>query len=1372
MNRKLLQIVCSSLLFFISCTVTYANLGSNISKDTLRINRLNHSKKGLLNHINSSLKTVASRNSIKKTNTTLDSKFRSFPTIDDIVNKQKFNYNFENYEPEFTEEFLSENFPKSPQLDSLKNKAEKLINKVKELDKFVDVLKSKQLIELPVGLDKKDSSGNSIQIVISEAKMYPQYAELKIFAKLDIPQRGKSLFFGAEGVKFSHKGAFIGETKLVLLGDQQIPFNGDNWLLTLKGSSNLKTGEFGKSSFVIIDCKGLKEISLDANLRVSRKLLLPIDVNGNYICGNTVSENEVNESTSSVSSLNLTNNCYVGTSFNISAKGWNDLLVDISLPSFEVNGLKGWGFNIENAVLDLSDSRNSENINFPKVYDDIFAGNQEEILLWRGVYANKLQITLPKAIKNGAEKANFGANDLILDSNGVSGYFYGSNILTKEKGSAGKWPFTIDSLGIDMVINRLAGGTLSGDLQVPIMKQSLGYTGWINNKTFGLKVKTQKKINVPVFLADMELKPNSSVSVKVTEDNIYPSANLTGSLTIRANIGQESSGETQVSVSDNDLGINSKSTKKTDLTFPGIAFEELQINSEPGKPLISVEKFEYVGKNNFFNFPSSIDNLNLLTSSKNKFGLGFDISINLDKQGTIAKTHLEILSNVEEKNNIDKWKFDKFNISGVTIDVDRSGTKIKGGLEVVKDDPKYGNCFKGELTATIEKLKLTANAKAMFGKKDFSYWFVDIWTEKSNQSSKLLIKKFVGGLSYRMKKVSGNDPFTPSNSIYEPNDEYGLGLRAGVEIGTASNAFQGKAFLEMDFNARGGLNRIGFTGDGSLMISGQKGKGGGAKKVDIKALNGIESKISSFVDKNKDKIEKLMKNGNYLSVSKNALSKGEIASKGNIGVFVGIEQDFTTNTFHGEFEVYIDLKQIRGASDKANPSNTLAGRAVIHTSPSKWYLHVGTPETPISLAFSVGPETFTVNGYFMTGSVMPTQLKPHYRILQILGEENVIDNNRDTGKLTKGKGFAFGLSFEYRKSFELAIFYAFIEAGIGFDVMHRKYPGAVCAGRSGPLGNNGWYSMGQVYAYLYGEFGVRVKLFSKRRDIKILEAGVAAMLKGQFPNPTYIQGMIGAYYNVLGGLVKGRMVLKLEYGDKCDITYPGPRVVELETPVVSDINPIDKEKDVDVFTSPQITFNYPIGKTVKIETSTRTESFTLKIDELIFTSEGRAISHQKVWNDRKDILTLKLNENILPSEKDVSIMVKIKLSGVPKFEEIKTIKFKTSKAPDYIPKENILYMYPMVNQHNFYSEEFNQGYVKLKLDQEYLFLDNYKYRSQVTSSSGSIKRAELKYDSNKKMLFFDIPSKMDTNSNYKVDIMAFPMGNEIVSEENIGGGGY
>ena len=138
-------------------------------------------------------------------------------------------------------------------------------------------------------------------------------------------------------------------------------------------------------------------------------------------------------------------------------------------------------------------------------------------------------------------------------------------------------------------------------------------------------------------------------------------------------------------------------------------------------------------------------------------------------------------------------------------------------------------------------------------------------------------------------------------------------------------------------------------------------------------------------------------------------------------------------------------------------------------------MHIGTPQQRIDLLFNIGVQ-IRVGGYFMTGTNLPSQLDPHPTVVKILGND-MLNGERRENQLTAGKGFAFGMNFGYGYAWDWALFYASVEMGAGFDVMHAYYPNANCVGRPGPAGNNGWYSMGQVYAYLYGEFGVKVDLF-------------------------------------------------------------------------------------------------------------------------------------------------------------------------------------------------------------------------------------------------------------------------------------------------------
>ncbi|GAA4275918.1 hypothetical protein [Aquimarina mytili] len=1308
------------------------------------------------------------------TNTTakpnVSQKFRAFPKLDAAqLEQQSFMIPLAKRVPEFNTTYLAENFPQNPKVDKLKAKAKAAFDEIKKLQNFAEIITGKELLELPVGLSKKDStSGNKVELAITEVKFLPKYAEFNAWAKLIIPVKGpngepsRELYFGAEGIKLSHDGAIIGDMKLVLLGDQAIPINGDNWLLTLKGDVNLKTGTFGEKSFVEFDCSGLKEISLEGDLRVSRNVLLPIDDQGNYVCGTSTDNQYAKDKEGNLlqdenKNKIIDTNCYVGTSFSIKAKGWNDLLLEVSLPKFEINGFKGWGFHIEQAVLDLSDSRNADNLVFPKEYQDLFP--LEEQSLWRGVYAKEVKVWLPQGIeriKSGKKRVSFGAQHLVIDSYGVSGDFYANNILSQDEGAAGKWGFSIDSVGVTLAVNALRRGAIRGDIKVPVMKDPLGYEGWIAPKEYGLKVTLKGEYNTPVFLGHMQLEKNSSVAVKVKDDKVYPYANLTGSLSMAGKIDQDEGTEAAPDSSQKD---------NKGFSMQGITFQELELQTEPGKRFIQAKQFGYEGDINLMLFPATISDLQMVNRGQDQVGLAFDLKINLDKNGSHATTSLEVLGKLPTDAPVHKWKFHKVKVGGIEIDYEKSGFTLKGSLKVMEDDPIYGNGFSGSLSASFKKLNFTANGKAMFGSKDFRYWFVDIWTERNNNpgKSKLLINSFVGGLSNRMKKVSGNsNGFTPSDAVYEPDENTGLGLRAGVEVGTVNaDAFSGKAYLEMEFNTRGGLNRIGFMGEGSFMSKGKKGA-----LTPKRALTGIEKKIQDFATKNAKIVDQLKKHGNFLGLSKEAIPQRDIASQGKIGVYVGIEKDFVNNTFDGEFELYMKTKGVRGGG----PDN-FAGFAKIHTGPKDWYLHVGTPQRRLSLVFSIGKSVeFEVGGYFMTGNKLPSQLDPHPRVIQILGDD-ILDNNRKDNQLDAARGFAFGLSFTYRRNYEYLVFFASLEAGVGFDVMHGYFPNAKCRGRSGPVGNDGWYSMGQVYAYLYGAFGVHVDLRFIKGRFLIAEAGLAAMLRGQFPNPAYFEGFVGMYFNILGGLVKGRMRLKIDIGEECILENVGDAV---GVPIISDVSPADGNQKIDVFTAPQAVFNYPANTEFVVDTDEGVKTFRLHLKQFTLTSEGKEIEGTLEWNDTNDAVTF-FPRKSLPSQKKVTATVEVSFeqkifqtfvtlteNGKPVTEK-REVTFTTDKAPDHIPWGNIAYLYPVPKQKNFHPEEYTTGYVKLKQNQDYLFDNRFAIKGEFRSQTGVIRRTDASYDMQKAIVYFPIP-ETDLKSDLEFRLLAFPAGQQVPTE--------
>ena len=92
---------------------------------------------------------------------------------------------------------------------------------------------------------------------------------------------------------------------------------------------------------------------------------------------------------------------------------------------------------------------------------------------------------------------------------------------------------------------------------------------------------------------------------------------------------------------------------------------------------------------------------------------------------------------------------------------------------------------------------------------------------------------------------------------------------------------------------------------------------------------------------------------------------------------------------------------------------------------------------------------------------------------------------------------------------------------------------------------NGWLASGTMYLYMQGSVGIKGNIHflpgcncdkfwcvCEDFDLKIFDAGVAAMVGGKLPKPIYFYGEFGCYYEILG-VVKGNFNFNYEFGNDC-----------------------------------------------------------------------------------------------------------------------------------------------------------------------------------------------------------------------------------------------
>ncbi|QPH39430.1 hypothetical protein [Pedobacter endophyticus] len=1219
------------------------------------------------------------------------------------------------------------------------------INAVAALDQnnhYSDFLTPADLNELPVGL-KRTLNNITYKIAISSAVFHPTYAELTVYAKVEIPQNPRELFFGISGLKLSYEGGIVGDAKLVLLGDIPIDFNGGNGKVVLKGGLDLNNGQaLDNLTYITMDCKGFKEMGLAADVIFPRKLLIPCDPNGDQIADSTKK---------------------VTGSFSTVVSDWNDILVNVNLPKFQIAKLKDVVFTVANATIDLSDRRNSPNVLFPRGYEARYMPFPSPGM-WRGLYIQNLDVMLPRAFakRNSKERISFGSNNLIIDNNGVSGSFYGKNILPYSEGSASGWKFSVDEFNIDLEANTLVGAGFRGNIGLPVSEKdsdSLRYEAVITgDNKYWLTVAPKDKLDFSLWQARVTLDKNSYVKLLVQDDKFLPEANLYGRMDIMA---RRKEGD---------------STAKPLANFKGIEFKGLRLKTVA--PYLTVEYFGYNGELSVANFPVSIDSI-ALTSTQAETSLSFGLKVTLMDAGFKADTRLVFTSGFEQRDGLQKWKFRKLGLSSIRLNnVNIGKVKLDGELNILDNDPIYGDGFGGGIRATFEALgKAEVQVRAIFGRKDFRYWFVDGKASFGTgfpiaPPTPINIKGFVGGIYYRMSKIYQNAS-SDSKSLmpeYKPDLAMGLGVKAGLLFNiTKDEVCDGMVEFEMAFNRNGGLSYIGLFGSAKFM--GKIPIVGDALDEAAGVLKGVQDDIAGQLEGLSDalKIEKL-DNIKKLVIEDPQKAARTVPNKVDfaegLAAYLGISYDFANSTFHANFDIYINAAKglLRGVG-----ANNRAGYAVLHFAPKEWYVYMGTPTDPIGIQFGLGSFSLKTESYFMIGTKIPGSPPPPREVADILGLDiRQLDYMRDLNALGDGKGFALGSRLAISTGdITFLILYANFKAGVGFDLMLKQYPDAHCEGSSDPIGIRGWYANAQAYAYLQGELGIKVNLWFLKTRIPIIKAGVAALLQAKLPNPSWFRGYLGVQYNVLGGLIKGRANFKVQLGDECKIVNGGQ-----ESPVginvIADMSPKTPD-NVDVFAAPQVALNFPVERDIPIMDENGSKTFRIKLEKFELTSNGKQIPGKLEWNAGKDAVSF-LSTEILPPNTAIKAYAKVSFVQLvggnwqtvymdgKKAEEEKSIDFKTGTAPETIPLTNIAYSWPVVDQRNFYTAESSSGYVQLKRGQSYLFnAKGFKQELAFKKENGNALPVTYQYDSARVQLRFDLP-KVEANSSYSFVLVSKSQG--------------
>lgn len=998
-----------------------------------------------------------------------------------------------------------------------------------------------------------------------------------------------------------------------------------------------------------------------------------------------------------------------------SVTNFNDIMLNISLDPFQVKGLKDFSFYPTEIVLDLSDTQNCQSMQFPNDYQSVFFdGNNKN--LWRGVFIKSFKLKFPQTFAKSGPPPEIEASNFLIDIQGISGSIaYNSEILSFDQGNLGGWKFSVNSIGFSFIQNDISGFSMKGGIILPVGDSK-------KPLNYTASIDADENFLFSVTFPDKLNAPlfGSGTTLTLASNSKITVQSIDGHFYPKA----ELHGKMSINVGEN------PGTNLADVDFQGLVIQTRA-------PKIKVQAFALTS-GAMAGFPIQVNSIVLEHDKKDSslLGLNCDVTANLMKEKIVGNTSFVIWA----QNNDQDWKYNSFELRKIGIDANTGAFSLKGVLVNYKNNTTYGNGYYGKVEMSINP-GINVNATAQFGNvSDYRYWFADAGVSLPSGIpifSGFGIYGFGGGAYYHMERTvpvslnmsadttQNNNTITIGESqsgiIYKPSKTISLGIMAKVIVGTHPNAaaFNGSVAFGVEFNSDQGVNKIYFEGDGRFMTD---------------------------------------------------LSKPPSDAKVRAGI--NIQYVFSKHELSGYANAFINVEDVITG---ANPGN-LAGQVDFYFASKEWYVYVGTPTNPVGLKLMKSIKT---TGYFMVGTTLP-DFPPLPAKLGDIANKIDFSNLRSSDQIKEGGGFAFGASISTDTGEqEFLIFYGSFNMGVGFDFMLKNFgESARCEGHSGSLGINGWYAQGQAWAYINAKIGVKVKVFRHKKKFNFLDAGFAAVLAAQLPNPTYLAGAVEAHYSVLGGMVKGKCHFEFSMGEQCKIT--GASAVE-GIDIIAEVSPSSGSNDVDVFVTPQTAFNIPIDKEFEIlDTDGKNKKFKAVLDYFNVTQKGSIISCNTTWNNNHDVVVLRPVE-ILPGETQLKAKVKIhfmalesgkwsdyKVDGKVEGEE-REIAFTTGEAPDYITENNVEYSYPVKNMVNFYKNEYENLSIKVYQGINYLFTKtgNWRYEAHFTSGE-NVSKVPITYNSDKKQVEFYVPDNLKNETIYDLQILRVEnSGKQFVADKNV-----
>ena len=1200
-----------------------------------------------------------------------------------------------------------------PELDKVAGDVENFIN-TNPATRLLSQLTGSTPVDLPIGLDNKSFGGGSpVTMDIMNIVFSPKGAIMSLLFDVNIPEANGWLTLA--GTDFCIHPTSVGISKGTLF----LPTDRDFNIGSGKDALNIKfkgcpSADSTKGTYVAWDNNKLSDIVAHAELSFPETLLVPEDDKGTITPGPVVAK------------------------IMFGFKEWQDWVATIDMPHFQIKDVKGLSFQPTTIYYDHSVKSNPTGFTYP-TNAKVKKGNDFE-----GLYVKEFKILLPEDFKTFNQKigtrTTFTANNLILDDQGITVYVQGKNVIDISTGDMGGWGFSLNNIEVDVSGSTFQKGKLDGQFLLPVSKTPLDYTGDLHlgkdEMSYDFVIKPSAKMNWDVWMASVELKPNSYIEVK--KDSLGPAvtALLNGDVSIILSSGVPSIKFEAIKF--DSLGISNRNivTKKKEFWMSGG-------NWSFASPQKSVGGFPV----NLGDIAPYVD-----IKSEIEIGLKFKLSVGIggaDKTVIGAEAKLALYGSL--KLGVDDFR-PNFSVTAsiradsVRLFGDVGPVKVDGYLAFYKKDNVYGDGIKGHVSATFPMVKIEATAQ--FGEVNtFNYWYIDACAQFAQPIPVIGfmgINGFGGGAYSNMKMQ--NDP--PKDNVMNAKN-------------VANNNTPGTSMSGINFVPNQGT--FGLRATVLVCMT----SGAGPKAMNAKITMGAEIANGAF--------QKLTLSGDVY-VFTNPPANDKAIVNGHVDIIYNIPEE--------KFSLAALVVANFSAAKLTVPIN-------FYTGPDGWYFKVGDPwSQKVTLDFpSVKTDFYHysigASAYFVVGSLINPQLPDlPIQVSNLLGvtSDPKIQSFIDELNKTPGSGMMFGAEVHGSLGFNVAIIYADAEAILGFDMMLKNFDNLSCNGGTS-AGWENWYALGQLYAYLKLDVGLNVDVwfFSGKVSLANFEAG--ALLRGGLPNPTWMEGAVAIKGEVLGGLIKVNTNAHFSVGDKC---YPDPDPLK-DVKIISDYGP--KGNKESVFVDPYGASNVGLESNYEVDVpptqkypdgEVRIYQFKIKSFKLLKNGSTLIPDAGLEYGNENTTVTLKRN-NILDAFSNYTGEIQCyamqyyegkgwqlpwndKLNSQQAVEETSTFSFKTGPKPEYIPDENISFSYP-VNKQRYVLKNELSGKGKIHLDQGqdnilngdgigFASFKKYKLYFIAVGTTDTV-TTSFTWNDDTRDIEYTIPSALKNNTAYKLEFWSF-----------------